>query len=187
MRTVLLHHGNFRNGFRKLNAFHSEVKSVFKTFNQTSWRLTPPCAELSSRIDIGAANTGVRAFVTAFLPGIIPHIQNHHFRFLRLLKIDTWNFDVVAGSGFDSQWGLWIYFLNFSNLSSRTMALELTQPPTDMSTINLVKLCRRVMLTNSPPSANRFSRNCGILNDSQIYSPSQPVTGIALLYFTLII
>jgi hypothetical protein len=33
-----------------------------------------------------------------------------------------------------------------------------------------------------PPSVSRLSRQCGILNISQPYRPSQPVTRIALLY-----
>jgi hypothetical protein len=45
-----------------------------------------------------------------------------------------------------------------------------------------VKLCRRVRLTNSPPSVCRFSRRCGILNISQRCRPSRSVTGIAYLF-----
>jgi hypothetical protein len=45
-----------------------------------------------------------------------------------------------------------------------------------------VKCGRCVDLTTLPPSMSQLSRQYGILNMSQPYRPSQPVTGIALLF-----
>jgi hypothetical protein len=45
---------------------------------------------------------------------------------------------------------------------------------------------RRVGLTTLQESVSRLSRQCEILNISQTYRPSRPVTGIALLFFTLV-
>jgi hypothetical protein len=55
-----------------------------------------------------------------------------------------------------------IWFFNWPVLSSRTMALELTQPLTEMSTRNLpgINSGRRGRLTTSPSSVSRMSIKC---------------------------
>jgi hypothetical protein len=81
----------------------------------------------------------------------------------------------------------WIFF-NWPNSSSRTYG-----PRVDSASNRneyqedswVVKRGRRVRPTTLPPSVSRLPRRCGSLNLSHPHGPSRPVTGIALLTFTL--
>jgi hypothetical protein len=69
--------------------------------------------------------------------------------------------------------------LNFSiytNNSTCTMVLGLTQPLTEMSTGNLPRGKGR------PTSVSQLSRKCGNFDVSQHYVPPRPVTGIVVMH-----
>jgi hypothetical protein len=84
----------------------------------------------------------------------------------------------VAGSGADE-----VDFFNLSNPSSRTLALDSTQPLTEMSTKNLpggkVRPARKVITLL--PSVSRLSRKYGSLDVTQLYGPSRFFTFLLCL------
>jgi hypothetical protein len=79
-----------------------------------------------------------------------------------------------------------IGFFNLPNLSSHIVALEMTQPLTEMSTRNLPGgkgfPARKVdnLTAFYEPTIYKISTKCGSLYVSQPYRPPQPVIGIAL-------
>jgi hypothetical protein len=79
-------------------------------------------------------------------------------------------------------------FFNLPNSSSHTMAPGLNQPLTEINARKCfwgVEHGRQVRLSISPPSVSQLSRQCGILNISQLYRHPQTVTGRALLLIKL--
>jgi hypothetical protein len=75
------------------------------------------------------------------------------------------------------------FFVASNNTSSRTMALESTQPITDVPGIFLgVEGGQRRRLSTSPLSVSQLSRKFGSLDVSQPYEPWRPI-GIALPFY----
>jgi hypothetical protein len=90
-------------------------------------------------------------------------------------------------SRLDARWGHWIFFFSLPNPSSRTMALESTQPLIEMSTRNLPGgKGRPAYKADNLTAVSRLSRKCGNLDVSQSSGPSRHGTGIALP-FTLLL
>jgi hypothetical protein len=76
-------------------------------------------------------------------------------------------------------------FFNLPNTSNPLLALGLTQPPTEISTIKSFygrRYSQCIRLTTSLPSVSRFSRKCGFLNIPQLYRLPMACYRINLLY-----
>jgi hypothetical protein len=83
-----------------------------------------------------------------------------------------------------NSYDVFFFFFQFTEPSGRTRPWGWTEMNTRSKKSFLGVECGRgVRLTTLQPSVSLLSRQCGILNISQPYKPSQPITGIALLYF----
>jgi hypothetical protein len=74
------------------------------------------------------------------------------------------------------------FYPNSPNPSARIALLKETQPLTEMTTRNLlrVKPGRLLRPTISPSSVGLLSRQCGMLDVSQTYRPARPAVWICL-------
>jgi hypothetical protein len=87
------------------------------------------------------------------------------------------------GRGFENRWDK---FLNLPKPSSRSRPwCKRNESPKKYKCLWGVKRGRCVGLTTLPPSLSRLSRQCGILDISEPHRSPRPVTGIALLFYSL--
>jgi hypothetical protein len=78
----------------------------------------------------------------------------------------------------------WRHFFNLPNPSSHTRpcGIEISIRSRKEKGFRGVECGRHVRLTTSLPSVSWLSRQCGILNISQLFRPPRPIMGIPLLY-----
>jgi hypothetical protein len=91
------------------------------------------------------------------------------------------------GHGFETWWGNWILSVYLTLLA--TLGPEVYSA-SNRDEYQKQKKCfwrvecgQCVRLATLMPSVSQFSRQCGILNISQPYRSSRPISGITLLYF----